>query len=305
MKIKEEIFREMNVIRMENEYLVMLVCPEDGMNIYSIEYKGQPIVVFDDERQKEGRTFSVPILYPTPNRIENGKFLWAEKEYQGVMHGCTKNANFRVVQMTVKDNQIILEAQLDWKKGTEYYSVFPFDSILSIRIILDKEQIHYKYTVENLDEKELPYGFAVHPFFVIEDNETSFIVNADSVMEMNEEQLPTGSLIAVQNTKYDLHKETSVASHRLDHVYTNLSSKPMAKVRYRHCTMELNASEVFTHMVVFTPNDKFFCLENQTCSTDSHNLFNKGFVKESGLQIVQPKKKESGEIIFSFCSIEA
>jgi aldose 1-epimerase len=38
-------------------------------------------------------------------------------------------------------------------------------------------------------------------------------------------------------------------------------------------------------MVIYTPpGEPFFCLENQTCSTDAHNLYDKGFREESGLR---------------------
>ena len=34
-------------------------------------------------------------------------------------------------------------------------------------------------------------------------------------------------------------------------------------------------------MVVYTPEMDFFCLENQTCMTDAHNFYDKGY-KNSG-----------------------
>jgi aldose 1-epimerase len=51
----------------------------------------------------------------------------------------------------------------------------------------------------------------------------------------------------------------------------------------------LEASEIFKHMVVYTPSKRdFFCLENQTCSTDAHNLYEKGFTEEAHLLILEP-----------------
>ena len=48
-------------------------------------------------------------------------------------------------------------------------------------------------------------------------------------------------------------------------------------------------------MVVYTPPGRpFFCMENQTCSTDAHNLYSKGLEKEAHLLIAGQGKKVSG-----------
>ena len=40
----------------------------------------------------------------------------------------------------------------------------------------------------------------------------------------------------------------------------------------------------------------WFCVEDQTCSTDAHNLYARGLKQESHLQIVEPGKTQSGWI---------
>ncbi len=53
----------------------------------------------------------------------------------------------------------------------------------------------------------------------------------------------------------------------------------------------------FSYQVLYSPRGKeYFCLENQTCSTDAHNLFDRGFEKVSGLNIVKPGEIHRGYV---------
>ena len=62
----------------------------------------------------------------------------------------------------------------------------------------------------------------------------------------------------------------------------------------------LEASADFTHLVAYTPpGENFFCIENQTCSTDAHNLNERGFVRESGLKTVAPGATRGGSVTYA------
>ena len=60
----------------------------------------------------------------------------------------------------------------------------------------------------------------------------------------------------------------------------------------------LESDEAFTHLVVYTPNQPFFCVENQTCSTDAHNLASAGKKREAHLQICPPGQVRKGWVRF-------
>jgi galactose mutarotase-like enzyme len=47
----------------------------------------------------------------------------------------------------------------------------------------------------------------------------------------------------------------------------------------------------------FTPPKDFYCFENQTCSTDAHNLYEAGFRDASHLQIVAPGGSMQGTVM--------
>ena len=112
-----------------------------------------------------------------------------------------------------------------------------------------------------------------------------------------ERQFPSGKLDPITpDSPWSLLDFKPVSALRLDDVYFGATPESKVDVRYETIGMELRqrASADFTHVVVYTPDRDFFCIENQTCSTDAHNLFAKGLEKESHLQILQPGKKTSG-----------
>jgi aldose 1-epimerase len=51
--------------------------------------------------------------------------------------------------------------------------------------------------------------------------------------------------------------------------------------------------------VVYTPPPApFFCVENQSCSTNAHNLHNEGLVAEASLSILNPGESLKAAIVF-------
>lgn len=128
-------------------------------------------------------------------------------------------------------------------------------------------EIQISYTVDNKDDKELPFGFGVHPFFQKNSTLLTVFVYAQVVMEMSEENYPTEKLKLVEGTSFDLRKAVAVEDLNLDHVYINLNDHPQAVIKYPELKISLDA---------------------------------RGFQKESGLLILSPKMQQSGEIRYKF-----
>lgn len=298
--IRKEQWNQQELYLLENNQLRLWICPSDGMNIYQIEFEHQTIVKFNEERCKNNMTHGIPILYPTPNRTKGLTYEFNGITHHTQMHGFVKNQSFDVVKTICEEDMVAIEGCLHFVPGEELYEQFPYRSTLEIRIEIRDSQIHYYYHIINEDKKPLPYGFAIHPFFEKNGEEVTISVQAEDVMEMTEEKLPIGELIQAVNNEYDLHTLKPVSSLQLDHVYTTISGHPIARIEYQNVSIELDADPVFSHLVVFTPEQSFFCIENQTCSTDSVNLYNRGFKETSGLQIVAPDTTEIGKIVFNF-----
>lgn len=289
-----------NVYQLICENLEVYVCPEDGMNIYRICYGTTKVVDIDPIRYKNKALYGMPILYPTPNRVRGNTFNYDGRKFLAQTHGIVKQVPFEVVETNLDNKTAYISARLSFEEGTDLYEYFPFVSFLEIKIAVCKDKIIYEYQVANKDNKELPYGFAVHPFFQNATGCVQIQTKAKKVMDMSEEKLPTGVCLDISNTKFDLSNPRLVTKLNLDHVYTGLD-KSVASIYYHDFLINLRASEDFSHLVVYTPQEQpYFCIENQTCSTDAHNLYHKGFKEESGLIIIKPGEKKAGQIYMEF-----
>ncbi len=124
-------------------------------------------------------------------------------------------------------------------------------------------------------------------------------------MEADQGLLPTGRLLDVHSTMYamfDLNQPTPVGHLKLDHVYTDLPTPREAWIDYHGLNLRLGitASEDFTHAVIYTLGQgPYFCLENQTCSTDAINLHERGMQDIAHLLEVRPGEEASGFIRYT------
>lgn len=275
---------------------------EDGMTLCKIIVGEHTVVDWNLERCKQGATYGVPVLYPTPNRVENGEFTFEGQSYPMSMHGMANHMAFELQSTIIKNDEAQIIGTLDFSKGSLAYSKFPFESILTMCVTITYEAVKVSYTVENKGDKALPYGIALHPFFM-RLGKSQCRTSAKSIMEMTKEKLPTGQLVEVKGTRYDLSEYTDVESLQLDHVYTQIEEVPQAGIWYPEIGLkvELESSKEFTHLVVFTPEGQnFFCIENQSCSTNAHNMHAKGFEEVSGLEIIRPNESQKGYIQYKF-----
>lgn len=298
--IKEEIFHGIKMYFLSFGEMKLWVSSCDGMTIYQLEYGDRVVIKYNEERHKLNMTHGIPVLYPTPNRTRNMSYEFNGYLHKAKNHGFAREQSFEVIDSGEEMDKVFIKGSLKLTKDSELYHLFPYESELIIRIEVRKDCLFYVYEVHNNDEKTLPYGFGIHPFFEKNEEEVEVLVKADKVMDMTEDKLPTGKLIDVCDSEMDLRDGRNVSTLFLDHVYTGIKYSPTAIISYKDLKIQLDSTRDFTHMVVFTPNSSFFCIENQTCSTDAVNLFNQGFHKESGLNMVSPGDMESGEIIFSF-----
>lgn len=299
--IRKEYYNQEEIYCIYNDQIKLYINPTDGMNLYEIWHRKKALVQFDKDRYEANKTSSVMTLFPTPNRVKNNCFTFEGITYPMENHGIVKHARFEEIQEVENSQGGILRASLDINKingiENEYYRLFPFACTLTIEIELYQNQIYYRYQLVNKDSKNLPYGIAIHPFFHKPKDEEVFLqVFASSYMELDPSRLPTGRILPV-TASYDLRTAKKVEDLALDDVYLVHPPEIAAVIYYQDKKVLLSSSEEFEKLVVYTPkNQPYFCLENQTCSTDAINMYNRGFRKESSLLILEPNAKKHGFI---------
>ena len=292
------------------EPLEIKVCPEAGANMFSMVYDGHELIKGPENIEDfSGASLGNPVLYPAPNRVAGGKFSFEGREFDfGInekdrfLHALVRDVPWEYEIGDADENGISVECWVDFTPGSALYEKFAFDHRLSLIFSLDEQGVMFRYRVNNRDQHTLPFGFAIHPYFNFLGERDSAVLCVPARAHMEAVDLmPTGKLEPLEGEPYDITSPTPVPELVLDDVYQGMEPDKPAWIEYREAgiRVELAASGEFTHMVVYIqPQNDFFCVENQTCSTDAHNLHARGLVDESHLLFAGAGETAEGWIHF-------
>jgi aldose 1-epimerase len=288
------------------------VAPSAGSNLYSwkvdgVELLAQPAQLGDLKEQKAG----TPLMFPMVNRVRDARMVFEGREFsfeanngKNFIHGLARRRPFQIGTVAGTGTQAAsAQVFLDWDEKQPDFARFPIKHRLTLSYTLRKGSVQIGYKVENQDSARLPFGFGLHPYFRIPDRREDVTVMAPLEKRMEAvDNLPTGKLLPVAKTDRDLRTPKPLSALALDDAYLGMTPDKAAAFTLAGTGLrvQLAGSADFTHLVVYTPPDKpFFCIENQTSSTDAHNLHAQGKKREAHLQVVPAGKKASGEVTWS------
>ncbi len=286
------------------------ITPSHGSNLCRFSIGGKNVIDFERELLLNSDYTGTPVLYPTPNKVRNGVFKLQNRIYPQVKngvtiyeHGLVHDEPWEFQVPVTKSDSICLKTWIDFEVSKAIFQAFPFKHRLSLEFVLTGMGLKVSYTIENNDDRAIPFGFGLHPYFMkLSGDEGTFVeLPADYVMDATSDLLPTGRLIHISGTIYDLRKPVNIGTLDCDHVFTGLNEGKNASVEYRSlglCVGMVSTVD-FSHLVLYSPRGAgYFCLENQTCSTDAHNLYDQGFKTQSGLKFVPAGKIHTGSVSY-------
>jgi len=283
--------------------------PSAGCNAYSFKVDGTEIF-YTPEKLKDlpGYRFGNPVIYPMPNRVRNAEFKYQGKTHKytanndtNFLHGLVHSVPWKVDGVEDGPDYAAVTCSYDFAKGSKSHELFPFPHTVKLETRVKPGAVRWTYTVDNTKGTgPVPFGMCLHPYFLYQGQraDTFLTIPATHLME-SVELLPTGKLLELDGSKYDARQPKSLEGFVVDDVWFGLSQSKPAVIDFRDKgkKITLRATDDFTHMVVYTPaGQPFFCVENQSCSTDAHNLFDRGLTKEAHLLVVEPGKTMSGWI---------
>ena len=301
--------------------IVIGIAPDLGSNMFRFRVGEYEVIYCELDLLKQKDFTGNFVLWPLPNRMKEKKYVYEGQTYSLVglkrprgndvlSHGLVFDRQWQYDIPVSTHDSVSVTTSIDITPESPFYEGYPFDSRLSLTYKLTKDSVTITYHVQNNGAKDMPFGFALHPYFstLSGRGDTLVSVPANTVMEADNELLPTGRLLDVRGVMYamfDLREPVPLANLKLDHVYTGLRKNESAVIEYRKQAMKLrlSASEEFTHMVIYTPSseeDGFsFCLENQTCATDAINLYNQGLKEMAHLLQLHPGESSTGFIQYA------
>ena len=279
-----------------------------GANLCRYTYKGWNIIDYEPSLMKASDFTGTPVLYPTPNRVENGAFAFEGKMYQQIKrgkrifeHGLVYDEPWELLDVVATDKNAMLSARILWDVDSPLFEAFPFKHSLTLTFCLLDGSIEISFHIENNGSEPLPFGFGLHPYFqkLSGEDGTLIMLPVSRVMEAGETLLPTGKTMSVIGTKLDLNQVIAIGALDLDHVFMREVNETPAFIFYKEQNIEvsIHATDAFSYYVVYSPPGMpYFCIENQTCSTNAHNLFDAGLRDISGLKVIAPGEYAAGSV---------
>lgn len=256
------------------------------------------------ERGDKPSWSGIPILFPFPNRIAGGRFVWDGREYllpreqvgyagDNPIHGFCLDRPWRVTRQTASSATGEFRLSRDDPGRRD---LWPADFVIEVRYEVLGPALRCDVRIANPDLVPLPFGFGTHPYFKLPLSGGSRFddclvqVPAAKRYELID-CLPTGRTVPAEET-IDLRDGVAMNGLKLDDVYTDLTYEPhglVTRVVDPQAGLEVvqTCDRSFREVVVFTPFwTKAACVEPYTCTTDAIHLQEEGF--DAGLRVLKP-----------------
>jgi glucose/arabinose dehydrogenase/galactose mutarotase-like enzyme len=286
--------------------------PSNGANVFSIQVEGiEYLNTPPDMHDFFGMFYGTPVLYPTPNRVRNGRFTFGGKEVVFMpnlpphhIHGLVFDEDWKVVDMATTATSAFVKVLLDFSEGTRLFRQFPFPHQVFLTIEVSQGAVRWTYEVDNTNgPASIPFGFGLHPGFVYQGKRSDTYVTFPVSHKMEaKDYFPTGRLIPAGELDYRIGEPVSLQEKNFDDVFWGLRSGEPTVIDFRDeaRAIEIVASESFSHLVLYSPEGDVFSVEHQTSSTDAHNLHDAGMTEEASLQVCPPGETRTGWVEYRF-----
>ncbi len=237
----------------------------------------------------------IPILFPFPNRIRDGRWTYEGETYQFAnsgpgrnhIHGLVFNRPWQAEQVAATPDGAVCSMSFDSLDHDEIGEQYPFPFQLVATYTLRDSSLSLRFSATNTGQAPMPMGVGFHPYFSApiasetEPGDCIVTVPAAGYWELDE-FLPTGDIHGVSG-EYDLREGRSAEGMRFDDVFTRVVtdadglSRCIVDDRGIGLRTVVESDAVFRELVVYTPpGRRAICFEPYTCPTDAPNLTARG-----------------------------
>lgn len=313
--------RTVSILRDEATGASAAIVPSYGFNLFDLRLPAagevrRVIVARDDfaaRPDKPGRN-GIPILFPFPNRVRDGRYSFEGKDYElfiepgkgHAIHGFAIAAAWDVVDQGATPAGAYLVGRFQiGRHAPDRLASWPSDAILTVRYDLAGRRLSMTVTVENpTADRDLPYGFGIHPYFRLPfaagRPEAGSLHLPAAEMWALDASLPTGERLPVDR-RVDFRSGGSTAGRHLDDLLTGLTfdgDRCTCRLADDDLGTEtvLSFDRTFRELVVFVPphDDTLVAVEPYTQATDAINLVARGI--DAGLRILRPGEADTMRI---------
>ena len=285
------------------------VVPGIGLNLYrfSIERGDESIAVIDspptlEDLRREPYHYGVPVLFPFPGRIPQGRFTFGGRTYElakldeegNAIHGLVASRPWRVIATGPSgEDGAVLVGRFESPEFSVLAEQYPSAFRLDLTYRLRAWTLTIEARAENIGRDPLPIGFGLHPYLRAPLREA--LTAGGCVIEVPATRrwelaggVPTGRLLPLDE---DLAQGVSLEGRIFDDVYTGLlltdgvSRCVMGDTRARLAAV-VEADRQFGQWVVYTPPRPAICFEPWTSLPNAVQLQQQGI--DAGLIVLEP-----------------
>ncbi len=212
------------------------------------------------------RRFSGTTIGPFANRISNASFSIKNTRYnleqnEGKHSLHSGDSGFHLQDWAAtQDNESTVRFTLD---RNEKEDGFPGDRKFQVLYRVECDSLFIEYSGRSSEDTIM--NITNHAYFSLDQNEDlsrhRFKIYADSLVEVDKANIPTGNLIPVANSIFDLNEWTQLADV-YDHCYV-LKDEHAASVYSNDSNIRMDVYTNQPGVQFYTGDGRYFCLETQ------------------------------------------
>ncbi|NOU95776.1 aldose 1-epimerase [Paenibacillus sp. LMG 31456] len=288
---------------LENDQLIVSICPAIGNNVYSIwDKKLQRELLRTPESSaalaEQFVQYGTPILMP-PNRIRKGNFQFDNRNYQfditqvntgNHIHGVVRQQPWTVTQAgETEDGKLFITSSFNLSDDANVQRQYPHAVELEITYVLDGSNLSHSLKATNKGEETAPFGYGLHTWFLLDGKPESWKLQlpVSGIWELDEQNIPTGEIVPLG--RYEaLIEGDSLNGHDMDTVFQIGDNPCIAILSRDDVEIRYSGSELFKQWVIYTKGEAhdFICLEPYTWVTNAPNIDQPAEV--TGVRGIQP-----------------
>jgi galactose mutarotase-like enzyme len=233
------------------------IAPDRGAIVTSFRIADRELLYLDqatfNDHSKNIRG-GIPVLFPSPGKLENDRWVRAGKSGELKQHGFARNLSWRVAALSASSALLKLASTAETLHG------FPWAFAAELTYSLAVNALRIDFRVSNGGDSPMPIAFGLHPYF--------------SVGDKSRVRIPTDATRAFDNVSkrvvpfegFDLTR-SEVDLHLLDHGSTHGVLELGDDTQ-----IEIVTSPQFVRWIVWTVAGKdYVCLEPWTASGNALN----------------------------------